>query len=326
MENRIGTRTPAARFLWRLCGLVLFMAVLPFSFKSAFASHGIISGRPVLKNQQILSPYWSPTVRQWSVQIQKVSQSVELDPDFVAAVIAAESDGIPNSVSRLGAVGLMGVMPSGPGMEWRPTPDQLTDPGMNLRWGVAILTDIIRQSGGDLSAALAAYAGGWREASKRVPTDYAASVIDEYSRAVLMRNGLSPDIATGWTLAIEMNRGHVPSAAFWVLGAQPVSGIHTYASHVVYRYIDDNGRGLRVKVHVIPIALQVAKPPPATYGASDALDPHLEARLGRLNVKDLKAISRSPRVLLACLPSLQRLRGKQSTRWFAPSSCPTWNR
>lgn len=273
-----------------------------------------------------LSPFWAPAIQRWGSQIESVANAHGIDPDFVAAVIAAESDGVPDGVSRVGAVGLMGVMPSGPGMEWRPQPEELVDPGVNLRWGVAILTDIIRQSGGDLSAALAAYAGGWREANKTVPKRYAASVLDEYSRAVLIRNGIDPKIASQWTLAIDMHHGYVTTDSLLVLGEQPVSGLHTYASHTLYDYKTDNGTRYLIKAYVVPIAIVTSQSEPTLFGNSDGIDPNLEVRMGLTTVKEIAPRGRSPRVILACLPTVDRLRGTQSTRWFAPSSCPDWNR
>ena len=65
-----------------------------------------------------LAPVWGATIRQWSTQIEKEAQASGLDPDFIAAVINAESNGNQDVVSRMGAVGLMGVMPTGPGLEW----------------------------------------------------------------------------------------------------------------------------------------------------------------------------------------------------------------
>lgn len=53
---------------------------------------------------------------------------------------------------------------------------------------------------------------------------------------------------------------------------------------------------------------------------SNALEPELDQPARE------KDSGNSPRVLLACLASLDRLRGHVSTRWFAPSDCPTENR
>ncbi|MCA9945771.1 MAG: lytic transglycosylase domain-containing protein, partial [Anaerolineales bacterium] len=265
-------------------------------------------------------------IRQWSTYIGILADTHGLDPDFIAAVVEEESNGRLDGVSSVGAVGLMGVMPQGPGLEWRPTTEELMIPSVNLRWGVAILAEVVRQAGGDLASALAAYSGGWEYVGSSVPQAYASNVLDNYARAVLIREGISPDIAAQWTIAIEINKGYVPNEPFLVLGQQPVSGLYTYAKHRVYDYVDDFGRSYFINGYVVPVALVVpADPDPhiMTFGSGDEIDLHLQARLGQDSVK---IDNSNPRIILACLPSLSRLRGIASTRWFAPSGCPSWHR
>jgi hypothetical protein len=246
------------------------------------------------------------------------------DPDFVAAVIREESNGDSRVISRAGAVGLMGVMPTSPGLEWRPTAEELMNPSTNLRWGVAILADVVRQSGGDLYSALAAYSGGWDQVNSRVPRSYASSVLDYYGQAIMARNGISPDFASQWTLAIKIRGGYVPNESLLVLGDQPVSGLITFGEHLVYDYVDVSGRPYYVKGYAVPVVLVVPiGTDSVTFGSADTLETELQARLGETNEK---IDNSNPRILIACLPSLSRLRGHASTRWFAPSSCPSWHR
>ena len=273
----------------------------------------------------LLSPMWGPTIRQWSTYIGILAETHGLDPDFIAAVVKEESNGRMDGVSSVGAVGLMGVMPQGPGLEWRPTTEELLIPAVNLRWGVAILAEVVRQAGGDLASALAAYSGGWGHVSSNVPQAYAENVLDNYAKAVLVRNDIAPDIAAQWTIAVEINKGYVPNEPLLVLGPQPVSGLHTYAKHRVYDYVDEFGRSFFINGYVVPVALVVpAKPDPndMTFGRGDEVDLHLQARLS----DTVKIDTSNPRIILACLPSLSRLRGIASTRWFAPSGCPSWHR
>ncbi|HEX6386873.1 MAG TPA: transglycosylase SLT domain-containing protein [Anaerolineae bacterium] len=320
----------SVKWPWRMVVLLLVAFVLSAvatigPAKTAEAAESYASGKQA-EPGTLLAPVWDPLVRQWAPQIVVLADAYGLDPDFIAAVIKAESNGITDGVSRAGAVGLMGVMPAGPGMEWRPSIEELKNPSTNLRWGVAILAEIIRQSGGDLYAALAAYSGGWEHANSRVPRKYAARVLDYYGRAVVGRNGQSPDIATQWTLAIELRKGHVPKESLLVLGDQPISGLHTYGEHTVYSYVDRSGQAYYVKGFAVPVALVVPPDPDpgsVSFGRGDALEPHLQARLGEVQVKIANS---NPRVLIACLPSLSRLRGHVSTRWFAPSDCPSWHR
>jgi hypothetical protein len=261
-------------------------------------------------------------VQQWSSYIYTMAESSGLDPDFIAAVIDEESNGDPNVISHAGAVGLMGVMPTGPGLEWRPSPDELQNPMVNLRWGVGILAEVVKQSGGDLYSALAAYAGGWDQVNSRVPRQYAANVLDSYGRAVLIRHGLSPDIAAQWTIAIELTKGNVPNTPLLVLGDQPLSGLHMYAEHLIFDYVDAQGQAFYIRGYVVPVALVVPLDPITGSPAQvDVVDGETA-----LENPDGSEVQLNPRVLLACLPSLSRLRGHVGTRWFAPTDCPSWHR
>ncbi len=270
-------------------------------------------------NELILSPIWQPIIQQWAEEIQVIADLYGLDPDLIAAVINAESNGVPDLVSRAGAVGLMGVLPAGPGMEWRPSPEALKDPVVNLNWGGAILSDIIQQAGGDIAAALSAYSGGWEYATGRVTQEYATKVLDEYGRAVAVRVGISPDIALLWTVAVRIERGNIASDTL-VMNQQPVSGVLMFGEHVVFQTINPTGQSFYVRGYAVPLILIVPQEiPHATYGGSHTLDPHLIARVG---LADSKVNQQNPHLVLACLPTLDRLRGQQSTRWYAPSSCP----
>jgi hypothetical protein len=305
----------------RLIWLMLFFLLLVIGSRPA-AAVAPASEKAQQEQPNALSPIWPSTISQWSSYISTLAEMNGLDPDFVAAIVHEESNGNPQAISRVGAVGLMGVMPAGPGLEWRPEAQELSDPLINLRWGVAIIAEIIRQSGGDIFAALAAYAGGWDQVDSRVTREYAARVLHNYGRAVAARNQISPDIAAQWTIAIEIRHGDVPTERLLVLGEQPVSGLQTYGEHTVYRDVDEMGRAYYVIGYAVPVALVVPLNQ-VSFGPANAVEAPLQARLDRLKTKHEQS---NPRILLACLPSLSRLRGHNSTRWFAPSDCPTWHR
>jgi len=312
-------------FFFFLIGLAL--SLTPSSSPLLAAPMPLALHQPKTIDKAVISPIWEPTIQQWAPQIAILSEVYGLHPDFIAAVIKEESNGRKDGVSRVGAVGLMGVMPAGPGLEWRPSAEQLIQPSINLRWGVSILSEVIRQSGGDLSSALAAYSGGWDQVDSRVPQGYAARVLNNYGRAIAARSGVSPDIASQWTIAIEMRRGHVTNEDLLILGTQPISGLFTYGEHVVFDYVDQSDRAYYVKGYAVPVALIVpigAEGRENTAVSSpNTIEIELQARLG---VTDIKVANHNPRVMLACLPSLGRLRGHASTRWFAPSYCPSWHR
>lgn len=266
-----------------------------------------------------ISPYWQPSIQRWSVYIDALSRSYGFDPDFIAAIIKHESDGDEQVVSHMGAVGLMGIMPYGPGLEWRPLPDELLVPATNLRWGMLILSHVVQQSGGDLFAALAAYNGGWQQVNSREPREYAASVLDSYGRAVIARNGLSPDMASQWTVAIEVPSGNVPMEDLLILGQQPVADTRLFAEHTVYAQTDEFGRSHFIRGYIVPVGLTDLVDNVTQSNEAHALEAPLLARLGD---KSYQKAARNTRVVLACLPSLTRLRGHVNTRWYAPSYCP----
>ncbi len=94
------------------------------------------------------------------------SQS-NLPPELVLAVIQVESSFDRFAVSRVGAQGLMQVMPFWKNEIGRPE-DNLTDIHTNLSYGCRILEFYIRQEKGRLATALARYNGS---GGSRVYTD-----------------------------------------------------------------------------------------------------------------------------------------------------------
>ena len=307
-------------FRFAILAVIIFLLGQTQSVVASTQERGLLQDE-----EPVISDIWGPAIQQWEFHIGVLSEEYGLDPDFIAAVIKEESDGDHRATSQKGAVGLMGVMPTGPGMEFRPSADDLANPAINLRWGVAILADVVRQAGGDLYAALAAYSGGWANVENRVPRRYATSVLNNYGRAIATRNGISPDIASQWTIAIELRHGNMPNESLLVLGPQPVSGLRTYGEHMIFDYVDSDGHAYYVKGYAVPVALVApVETEMQVFGDSDEVEDQLQARLG--DESGVKHDNSNPRVLLACLPSLERLRGHASTRWFAPSDCPAGER
>lgn len=158
-----------------------------------------------------LSPYWGSAISQWERRIVYWAKERELAPDLVAAVIRKESIGRADLEGPYGSVGLMMVMPAEEsGLSWRPTAEELKQPNVNLRWGTGILKEIIRESGGDLPRALAAYNGGWDQLHLASTAKYAHSVLTYYAYAVAARHGYSYQESKVWTMVI-MTRvdGHI---------------------------------------------------------------------------------------------------------------------
>lgn len=86
-----------------------------------------------------------------------------LNPDFVRAVIQAESAFNPRARSPKGAMGLMQLMP-GTAAEYRVI--NAFDPAENIRAGVAYLKSLMTRFKDDISLALAAYNAGPRAVEK----------------------------------------------------------------------------------------------------------------------------------------------------------------
>ncbi|MFN2188798.1 MAG: hypothetical protein ACK2T3_08535, partial [Candidatus Promineifilaceae bacterium] len=107
-----------------------------------------------------------------------------------------------------------------------------------------------------------------------------------------------------------------------ILHEVPVSGLRTYGGHIVYHFTGDDGYSYYIKGYAVPLALVVPLESDSMAAGSDSVDSHLMERLG---VAETKKSDSNPRVILACLPSLSRLRGRLATRWYAPSDCPAWH-
>lgn len=98
--------------------------------------------------------------------IEREAERYSLDPLLVVAVMRVESGFAPRARSRVGARGLMQLMPST--AEWAARKvamrdfavDWLEDPDTNIQLGCWYLSYLRRQFPGDLHAMLAAYNGG----------------------------------------------------------------------------------------------------------------------------------------------------------------------
>lgn len=234
----------------RLFKLVLFLFISLF----IFALPASVRAQEQAVYRPNLSPVWPYEVSRWDSEIGAVAERYHLDPDLLASIVLMESAGIAESVSYVGAIGLMGVMPSGPNFEFRPSAEALSDPELNLSWGAAILADILAQSGGDLAAGLSAYNAGWVLVDLRVPQEYAANVLHYYGRAVAVRNSVRPEVALRWSVAVEIRQGNIAPTPF-VMAQEPDAELYLFGEHVAYRYVDAAGRMREVKGYAVPLAL-----------------------------------------------------------------------
>jgi soluble lytic murein transglycosylase-like protein len=131
--------------------------------------------------------------------IRDVSRRSQLDADFIASVIRAESGGNAKAVSRKGAQGLMQLMPG--------TANQLGvknsfDAAENVDGGVRYLMALLQQFNYDVPRALAAYNAGPQRVVqyKGVPPywetrAYVARIIRDYNRKKLAERKQAKSIA-----------------------------------------------------------------------------------------------------------------------------------
>jgi soluble lytic murein transglycosylase len=129
------------------------------------ASFSRIPGLPAAELQEMLYPLGA-------LQRLPISDFDGLDPLLVSALIMAESDWNPRAFSRVGARGLMQLMPDtgrrvaesiGAAV---PSDDQLFDPTLNLKLGVTYLGELSRRFEGRMPLVLASYNAGEDEVSK----------------------------------------------------------------------------------------------------------------------------------------------------------------
>jgi Transglycosylase SLT domain len=117
-----------------------------------------------------------------------------LDPATVLAVTLVESDGHPDATSRVGARGLMQVMPLHGG-SWNGCGDDLYDIRDNLCNGTSILAWYLRQSGYNERLALLGYNGCVTSANTPDCTEYPDRVQSERRRLLREWSRLHRDTA-----------------------------------------------------------------------------------------------------------------------------------
>lgn len=199
-----------------------------------------------------LAPSWPESVLRWEYDIIDIAHDFSLDPDLVAAVMYVESTGYADRESYAGAVGLMGIMPLEEGFTGRPSAEELLNPRVNIRWGIGILTQILKQADGDLHAALAAYNGGWEQAHIKVTRDYSADVLHHYARAIASKQNNPLLNVTRWTVAIDIQSGYGYTNPL-LLGHHEPFQLDLVGQHTVLDSYESEQSLLRVVAHAVPI-------------------------------------------------------------------------
>jgi soluble lytic murein transglycosylase-like protein len=113
------------------------------------------------KSPKKLAALFTPEVLYWEDLIVKWARQFDLDPNLVATVMQIESCGDPEAISSAGASGLFQVMPF-----HFAAGENMFDPQINAKRGVAYLQKAFQAREGDARLALASYNGGISGASR----------------------------------------------------------------------------------------------------------------------------------------------------------------
>ena len=152
-----------------------------------------------------------------SAIVSEASARSQVDADFIASVIRAESGNNPRAVSRKGAQGLMQLMP---GTAGKLGVKNSFDPAENVDGGVRYLRELLLLYNNDMVKALAAYNAGPQRVQqyKGVPPyhethAYVARVINDYNRKKLaqrkqQRKPAAQNAAAGKPEIAQATAGH----------------------------------------------------------------------------------------------------------------------
>jgi hypothetical protein len=150
---------------------------------------------------------WLPLVERWHPDFP------ELDPAWVLAIIAQESQGFPYLEGPEGenSIGLMQII----SRSWTGTKEQLKRPATNIYVGMRMLSAIILQTDGDLRQALGAYNCGFvgldaGRCGRYGGYAYADRVIDYWVPVFRMRlagEAITPDRVGDWLATLGYRWG-----------------------------------------------------------------------------------------------------------------------
>jgi hypothetical protein len=298
-----------------MVALILLLSGWLASSQKLAAGPLLVPGRIDSSQVDAISPYWDYELQQIGDDIVAVSRAYGFHPDFIAAIVNQELIAQSQAEVHETTVGLMRAGLSSPESHAMLSP--------HIRWGMSVLSYVFQQSGGDLLTALTAYFGGWASSNSSVQGELVADVLDNYERAIMHASGISPELAGQWTIVIEVRTGNVPVEPVLYLGRSPYSVGRKFAQHSVYSYGNESGDVYDVRAYLTPVALDGAIVDELPGSGADSLEPQLREFLGD---KSARGASGDPLVLLACLPTLERLRGLVVTRWYAPKGCPAAGR
>ncbi|WP_295449207.1 lytic transglycosylase domain-containing protein [uncultured Thiodictyon sp.] len=131
----------------------------------------------------------TPSREQVRTMIDEVAKQYGVERELVRAVVGAESNFNAHAVSRVGAVGLMQVMPATAGDYGVTSTTALFDPKTNLRTGTRHLKRLLDKYKGDYGRVIMAYNAGEGVVDRtnshvtyQETLDYTEAVISSYRR------------------------------------------------------------------------------------------------------------------------------------------------
>ena len=146
--------------------------------------------------QEITAVGHPPAENAFKILITHAASRHQIDPDFVASVVKAESGFNPLAISSKGAEGLMQLMPETAvnfGVE------NAFDPAANVEGGTRYLRQLLDQYGGDAVKALAAYNAGPQRVAQyggippyRETRQFITRVVDDFNRKKREQQAGSP--------------------------------------------------------------------------------------------------------------------------------------
>jgi soluble lytic murein transglycosylase len=169
--RRVGPGTPKYGRIW-VALAVLTAAILVFVLVGVLVRDGL-PGRA----GAVLYPL------QFQNEISAASRNHGVDPYLVAGIVKAESNFDPHARSRVGATGLMQLMPETAAWiasrpDWKgPADPDLTDPRTNLDLGSYYVSYLLGRFDGGMVETLAAYnagegtVSGWLERRRKTDPD-----------------------------------------------------------------------------------------------------------------------------------------------------------
>ena len=172
----------------------------PFDDIGSFHENEILSfgDSPTLEQAAANGP--APSKSSLAVLISEIAGRYQLDPDFVASVVKAESGFHPGAISPKGAQGLMQLMP---GTAAQLGVKNVFDPAANVDGGTKYLRTLLDKYKGDAAKALAAYNAGPQRVEQyggvppyRETLAYITRIINDFNRKKLAQDTQAAASAT----------------------------------------------------------------------------------------------------------------------------------